>query len=76
MWYGLERGADMSAYAGTAVHLKRQTLQHLHWSIGIYYLAQDTNWDWSALSYAGFETALEEIRGSNTARSWERTIPT
>jgi feruloyl esterase len=55
MWYGLERGADMFAYAGTAGSpLKGNPfgIAHEYW---IYYLAQDAKWDWSTLTYAGFE---------------------
>ena len=55
MWYGLERGADMSPYAGTG----GSPLQGRPFSIAleywVYYLAQDALWDWSTLSYAGFE---------------------
>jgi hypothetical protein len=55
MWYGLERGADMSPYAGTA----GSPLKGRPFGIGleywIYYLAQDAKWDWTTLTYAGFE---------------------
>lgn len=55
MWYGLERGADMSAYAGTG----GTPLKGKPFSIGleywVYYLAQNAKWDWSTLTYAGFE---------------------
>jgi pimeloyl-ACP methyl ester carboxylesterase len=55
IWYGLERGADMFAYAGTG----GSPLQGKPFSISLeywlYYLAQDTKWDWSTLTYAGFE---------------------
>jgi pimeloyl-ACP methyl ester carboxylesterase len=55
MWYGLERGADMSAYAGTdgsPLKGKPFSISLEYW---IYYLAQDAKWDWSTLTYAGFE---------------------
>ena len=55
MWYGLERGADMFAYAGTrGSPLKGNPfgIAHEYW---LYYLAQDAKWDWSTLTYAGFE---------------------
>jgi pimeloyl-ACP methyl ester carboxylesterase len=55
IWYGLERGSDMSAYAGTG----GSPLQGKPFSISLeywlYYLAQDVKWDWSTLTYAGFE---------------------
>ncbi|HEX5221856.1 MAG TPA: tannase/feruloyl esterase family alpha/beta hydrolase, partial [Verrucomicrobiae bacterium] len=55
MWYGLERGADMFPYAGTG----GSPLQGKPFSIAleywIYYLAQDAKWDWTKLTYAGFE---------------------
>jgi len=55
MWYGLNRGADLSAYAGTG----GSPLQGKPFSISldywIYYLAQDPKWDWTTLTYAGFE---------------------
>jgi hypothetical protein len=55
MWYGLERGADMFPYAGTG----GSPLQGRPFSIAleywVYYLAQDAKWDWSTLTYAGFE---------------------
>ena len=55
IWYGLERGADMSPYAGTAgLPLKGRpfSIALEYW---VYYLAQDAKWDWSTLTYAGFE---------------------
>jgi feruloyl esterase len=55
MWYGLERGADMSAYAGTGgspLNGKPFSIALEYW---VYYLAQDAKWDWSTLNYAGFE---------------------
>ena len=55
MWYGLERGADLFPYAGTG----GSPLQGRPFSIAleywIYYLAQDPKWDWTTLTYAGFE---------------------
>ncbi|MEW6306770.1 MAG: tannase/feruloyl esterase family alpha/beta hydrolase [Verrucomicrobiota bacterium] len=55
MWYGLERGADMFPYAGTT----GSPLKGRPFGIGleywIYYLAQDAKWDWTTLTYAGFE---------------------
>jgi len=55
MWYGLERGADLSPYAGTG----GSPLQGRPFSIAleywVYYLAQDAKWDWTKLTYAGFE---------------------
>ena len=55
MWHGLERGADMFPYAGTG----GSPLQGRPFSIAleywVFYLAQDPKWDWSTLTYAGFE---------------------
>ena len=55
MWYGLERGADMSAYAGTGGSPLKGKPFSIALEYWVYYLAQDTNWDWSTLTYAGFE---------------------
>jgi pimeloyl-ACP methyl ester carboxylesterase len=55
MWYGLNRGADLFAYASTG----GSPLQGKPFSIALdywaYYLAQDAKWDWTTLTYAGFE---------------------
>jgi hypothetical protein len=55
LWHGLERGADMFAYAGTS----GTPLKGKPFSIGLeywmYYLAQDAKWDWTTLTLAGFE---------------------
>jgi pimeloyl-ACP methyl ester carboxylesterase len=55
MWYGLERGADMSAYAGTSGSPLRGRPFSIALDYWIYYLAQDVKWDWTTLNYAGFE---------------------
>jgi len=55
MWYGLERGADMSAYAGTGGSPLRGKPFSISLEYWMYYLAQDAKWDWSALTCAGFE---------------------
>jgi len=60
MWYGPERGADMFPYAGTTgsgtgdspLKGKPFSIGHEYWR---FYLAQDARWDWSTLTYAGFE---------------------
>ena len=55
MWHGLERGADLFPYAGTVgspLKGKPFSIAHEYW---IYYLAQNTNWNWTTLTYAGFE---------------------
>jgi len=55
IWHGLDRGADLSAYASTG----GSPLQGRPFSIAleywIYFLAQDRTWDWTTLTYAGFE---------------------
>jgi feruloyl esterase len=55
MWYGLERGADMSAYAGTSGSPLKGKPFSIALEYWVYYLAQDAKWDWSTLDYAGFE---------------------
>jgi len=55
MWYGLERGADMSAYAGTGGSPLRGKPFSISLEYWVYYLAQNPKWDWSTLTYAGFE---------------------
>lgn len=55
MWHGLERGADMSAYAGTGGSPLRGRPFSIALDYWIYYLAQDPKWDWTTLTYAGFE---------------------
>ena len=55
MWYGLERGADMSAYVGTSGSPLKGKPFSIALEYWIYYLAQDAKWDWSTLTYAGFE---------------------
>jgi pimeloyl-ACP methyl ester carboxylesterase len=55
MWHGLERGADMSAYAGTTGSPLKGKPFSIALDYWIYYLAQNPKWDWSTLTYAGFE---------------------
>ena len=55
IWYGLDRGADLFPYAatgGSPLEGKPFSIALEYW---VYYLAQDPNWDWSTLTYAGFE---------------------
>jgi pimeloyl-ACP methyl ester carboxylesterase len=55
LWYGLERGADLSALAGTG----GSPLAGRPFSIPLewfqYFLLQDPQWDWTSLSIDGFE---------------------
>jgi feruloyl esterase len=55
MWHGLERGADMSAFAGTG----GTPLKGRPFSIALdyfkYLLAQDGKWDWTTMTPARFE---------------------
>lgn len=55
MWHGLERGADMSAYAGTG----GSPLSGRPFSISMdyfkYFLVQDPEWDWTMMSLPKFE---------------------
>src|SRR5882672_375643 len=55
IWYGLERGADMSAYAGTGGSPLKGKPFSIALEYWVYYLAQDSKWDWSTLTHAGFE---------------------
>ena len=55
MWHGLERGADMFAYAGTGGSPLKGKPFSIALEYWVYYLAQDAKWDWSTLNYAGFE---------------------
>jgi hypothetical protein len=55
MWYGLNRGADLFPYAGTGGSPLKGRPFSIALEYWVYYLAQDTNWDWSTLTYAGFE---------------------
>jgi pimeloyl-ACP methyl ester carboxylesterase len=55
MWYGLERGADLFAYAGTGGSPLKGKPFSIALEYWVYYLAQDAKWDWSTLNYAGFE---------------------
>ena len=55
MWHGLDRGADLFSYAstdGSPLKGKPFSIALEYW---VYYLAQDPKWDWSTLTYAGFE---------------------
>lgn len=55
MWHGLERGADMFAFAGTG----GSPLQGRPFSISLdylkFFLVQDPKWDWTTMTPAGFE---------------------
>ncbi len=55
MWHGLERGADMFAYAGTG----GTPLEGRPFSISMdyfkYFLVQDPKWDWATMTPAKFE---------------------
>ncbi len=55
LWYGLERGADLSALAGTT----GSPLKGKPFSIPLewfqYFLLQNPKWDWTTLTPAGFE---------------------
>lgn len=55
MWYGLERGADLFPYAGTSGSPLKGKPFSIALDYWIYYLAQDAKWDWSTLTYEGFE---------------------
>ena len=55
MWYGLERGADLFPYAGTSGSPLKGKPFSIALDYWLYYLAQDAKWDWTTLTYAGFE---------------------
>jgi feruloyl esterase len=55
IWHGLDRGADLFSYAstgGSPLKGKPFSIALEYW---VYYLAQNPNWDWTTLTYAGFE---------------------
>ncbi len=55
MWYGVERGADLSAYVGTGGSPLEGRPFGISMDYWTYYLAQDASWDWPTLTRAGFE---------------------
>ena len=55
MWHGLERGADMFPYAGTSGSPLKGKPFSIALEYWVYYLAQSSNWNWTTLTYAGFE---------------------
>ena len=63
LWYGLERGADLSALAGTSVP-NGSALKGRPFSIPLesfqIFLLQDPQWDWTTLTPAGFELRFKQ----------------
>lgn len=55
MWHGLERGADMFAFAGTGGSPLRGRPFSISLDYFKFFLAQDAKWDWTSTSPAGFE---------------------
>ncbi len=55
MWHGLDRGADLFPYAGTGDSPLKGKPFSIALEYWVYYLAQDAKWDWTTLTYAGFE---------------------
>lgn len=55
IWSGLERGADLFPYAGTGGSPLKGKPFSIALDYWIYFLAQDAKWDWTTLTYAGFE---------------------
>lgn len=55
MWHGLERGADLSAYAGTGGSPLKGKPFSISLDYFIYFLAQNPKWDWTSTTPAGFE---------------------
>ncbi|HEY0551243.1 MAG TPA: tannase/feruloyl esterase family alpha/beta hydrolase, partial [Verrucomicrobiae bacterium] len=55
IWHGLERGADMFPYAGTGDSPLKGKPFSIALEYWVYYLAQNSKWDWTTLTYAGFE---------------------
>jgi feruloyl esterase len=60
LWYGLSRGTDLSALAGTGgAPLKGRPFRiPLEWCQ--YFLLQDPAWDWTTLTPAGFEQLFRQ----------------
>lgn len=60
LWYGMDRGADLSALAGT----RGSPLAGRPFSIPLewfqYFLLQDPKWDWTTLTPAGFEVLWKQ----------------
>lgn len=63
LWYGLERGADLSALAGTSSS-NGSALKGKPFSIPLewfqIFLLQDPHWDWTSLTAAGFERLFNQ----------------
>jgi len=55
IWHGLDRGADLFPYAGTGGSPLKGKPFSISLEYWVYYLAQDAKWDWTTLTYAGFE---------------------
>src|SRR5690349_12128830 len=55
IWYGPDRGADLFPYAGTGGSPLKGKPFSIALEYWVYYLAQDAKWDWTTLTYAGFE---------------------
>jgi feruloyl esterase len=55
IWYGFERGADLSACSGTGGSPLKGKPFSIALDYWIYFLGQDAKWDWTTLNYAGFE---------------------
>lgn len=55
IWHGLDRGADLFAYASTGGSPLKGEPFSIALEYWVYYLAQDAKWDWTTLTYAGFE---------------------
>ncbi|HKS38953.1 MAG TPA: tannase/feruloyl esterase family alpha/beta hydrolase [Verrucomicrobiae bacterium] len=55
MWHGLERGADVFAYAATGGSPLNGRPFGISMDYFKYFLVQDPKWDWTTLTPAGFE---------------------
>src|SRR5262245_23983558 len=60
LWYGLARGTDLSALAGTGGSPLTGRPFHISLDWCRYFLRQDPKWDWATLTPAGFELLWQQ----------------
>jgi feruloyl esterase len=60
LWYGLSRGTDLSALAGTSGSPLTGRPFGISLEFARYYLKQEPKWDWTTLTHAGFEALFQQ----------------
>ena len=60
MWHGLERGADVFAYAATGGSPLRGRPFSISMDYFKYFLVQDSKWDWTTMTPARFEQLWQQ----------------